>query len=198
VSGATAAFIDLTGSISLTSVTFVNAGQITAATPAHAAGVMDVVVFNPDNSTGTLRNGYTYTSAGTPPPPPSASTATTFNALAPCRILDTRNPAAPLGGPPIGAGGLRSFLVTGVCNVPPGAVAISANVTVVNPAATGDLIVYPNGIASPPVVSTISFRVGRTRANNSFVYLASDGSILVKNNAAGTLDLVLDVNGYFK
>ena len=60
VSGATAAFIDLTGSVSLTYVVFVNSGQLTAVAPAHAAGVMDVVVFNPDNSTGTLRNGYTY------------------------------------------------------------------------------------------------------------------------------------------
>jgi hypothetical protein len=93
---------------------------------------------------------------------------------------------------------LRSFVVTGVCNVPAGAVAVSANVTAVNPAATGNLIVYPNGIASPPTVSALSFRAGRTRANNSLVYLGSDGSFLVKNNAAGALDLVLDVNGYFK
>jgi hypothetical protein len=198
VSGATAAFIDLTGSISLTSVTFVNAGQLTAATPAHAAGVMDVVVFNPDNSTGTLRNGYTYSTAGSLSPPPPVSAATTFYALAPCRAIDTRNAAGPLGGPPIGALGLRAFVATGVCNVPAGAVALSANVTAVNPAATGDLLVYPNGIASPPTVSTLSFRAGRTRANNTLVYLASDGSLLVKNNAAGTLDLVLDVNGYFK
>jgi len=197
VSGATAAFVDLTGSISLTSVTFVNAGQLTAATPAHAAGVMDVVVFNPDNSTGTLRNGYTYTGAGTPPPPP-VSAATKFNAIAPCRVVDTRNAAGPLGGPPIGALGLRAFVAIGVCNLPAGAVALSANVTAVNPAATGDLLVYPNGLSSPPTASTLSFSTGRTRANNAIVYLASDGSFLVKNNAAGALDLVLDVNGYFK
>ncbi len=93
---------------------------------------------------------------------------------------------------------MRSFTVTGVCNVPAGAVAISANVAAVNPAATGDLVVYPNGPLSPPLASTLSFRSGRTRANNAFVYLASDGSLLVKNNAGGSLDLVLDVNGYFK
>ena len=133
-----------------------------------------------------------------PPPPPSVSAATTFNAITPCRVLDTRNAAGPLGGPSIGAGGLRSFLVTGVCNVPVGAVAISANVTAVNPAAAGDLVVYPNGIASPPTASTVSLRAGRTRANNTLVYIASDGSFLVKNNAAGGLDLLVDVNGYYK
>ncbi|MDL2718228.1 MAG: M12 family metallo-peptidase, partial [Acidobacteriota bacterium] len=109
VSGATVAFVDLTGSVSLTSVTFVNAGQLTAATPGHVAGVMDVVVFNPNNSTGTLPGGYTFGSAGVPPPPP-VSAATTFNAITPCRLLDTRNVAGPLGGPSIGAGGLRSFV----------------------------------------------------------------------------------------
>lgn len=133
-----------------------------------------------------------------PPPPPSVSAATRFNAVAPCRVVDTRNAAGPFGAPSLGAGGLRSFVVTGVCNVPAGAVAVSANVTAVNPAATGNLIVYPNGIVSPPTVSALSFRAGRTRANNSLVYLASDGSFLVKNNAVGALDLVLDVNGYFK
>jgi hypothetical protein len=131
-------------------------------------------------------------------PPPPVSAATSLSVVTPCRILDTRNASGPLGGPSIGAGGLRSFVATGACNVPAGAVAISANVTVVNPAAAGDLVVYPNGLASPPTASTISFRAGQTRANNTLIYLASDGSFLVKNNAAGTLDLVLDVNGYFK
>ncbi len=63
---------------------------------------------------------------------------------------------------------------------------------------TGDLVLYPNGIASPPAASTLSFRAGRTRANNTIVYVASDGSFLVKNNAGGSLDFVLDVNGYYK
>jgi hypothetical protein len=131
-------------------------------------------------------------------PPPAVSAATTLNVVPPCRILDTRNASGPLGGPSIGAGGLRSFVATGNCSVPAGAVALSANVTVVNPAATGDLLVYPNGLSSPPAASTLGFRAGRTRANNSLVYLASDGSFLVKNNTTGALDLVLDVNGYFK
>jgi hypothetical protein len=128
-------------------------------------------------------------------PPPAVSAATTFNAVPPCRVLDTRNAAGPLGGPSIGALVSRSFVATSTCNVPSGAVAISANVTVVNPASNGDLVAYPNGLAAPGT-STVSFRAGRTRANNTLLYLASDGSFLVKNNAAGALDLVVDVNGY--
>ena len=46
-------------------------------------------------------------------PPPPVSAATKFNVVTPCRILDTRNAAGPLGGPSIGAGALRSFAATG-------------------------------------------------------------------------------------
>ena len=135
---------------------------------------------------------------GGPPPPPPVSAATKLTTLTPCRLVDTRNTAGPLGGPPIAAGGLRSFAGTGACGIPVGAVAVSVNVTTVNPAADGDLVVYPNGMSSAPSTSTISMRAGRTRANNALVYLAPDGSFLVKNNAPGTLDFIVDVNGYFR
>ena len=133
-----------------------------------------------------------------PPPPPPVSAATGFNAITPCRLLDTRNAVGPLGAPALGALASRSFVASGNCNVPSGAVAISANVTVVNPTVTGDLVAYPNGLASPPGTSTVSFRAGRTRANNALIYLAGDGSFLVTNKAAGSLDLVIDINGYTK
>ena len=133
-----------------------------------------------------------------PPPPPPVSPATRLHPMTPCRLLDTRNAAGPLGGPSIGAGGLRAFVATGTCNVPAGTVAISTNATAVSPAATGDLLIYPNGLASPPTASSLSFRTGRTRANNALVYIASDGSFLVKNNSAGTLDIIVDVSGYYR
>jgi hypothetical protein len=70
----------------------------------------------------------------------------------------------------------------------------------VNAAAQGDLVIYPATLVSAPNASTISFQAGRTRANNAALLLSTDGTgrITVKNNAAGALDLVLDVNGYFK
>jgi hypothetical protein len=36
-----------------------------------------------------------------------------------------------------------------------------------------------------------------TRANNAVVRLARDGTINVKNGSAGSVHLVLDVNGFF-
>jgi hypothetical protein len=60
-SGATVKF----GAASATNVTFVSATQITATTPAHAAGAVNVVVTNPDTQFGTLTNGYLYAPAPT-------------------------------------------------------------------------------------------------------------------------------------
>jgi hypothetical protein len=56
VNGATVTF----GGSAATGVAFVNSGQLTATTPAHAAGAVSVTVTNPDTSNGTLNNGYTY------------------------------------------------------------------------------------------------------------------------------------------
>jgi len=46
----------------------------------------------------------------------------------------------------------------------------------------------------------MNFRTGQIRANNAMLLLATDGTgkIGVKNDAAGSVHLVVDVNGYFK
>jgi hypothetical protein len=49
------------GGASATNVTFVNSTTITATTPAHAIGPVNVVVTNPDTQTVTATNGFTYT-----------------------------------------------------------------------------------------------------------------------------------------
>lgn len=59
-SGATATV----GGTAATSVNFVSATTLTALTPAHAAGVANVVVTNPDGQSGTGVGGFTYD----PPP----------------------------------------------------------------------------------------------------------------------------------
>lgn len=66
----TGASVSIGGSAA-TNITVASATTITATTPAHAAGSVNVVVTNPDNQTGTLVNGFTY--ATPPPPPPSPS-----------------------------------------------------------------------------------------------------------------------------
>ena len=48
------------GGTTATGVTVVSSTSITATTPAHAAGVVDVTVTNTDNQSGTLTSGFTY------------------------------------------------------------------------------------------------------------------------------------------
>ncbi|MGA7991389.1 MAG: PKD domain-containing protein, partial [Thermoanaerobaculia bacterium] len=131
--------------------------------------------------------------------PPVSSAPTGFYSVSPCRAIDTRSPNGLQGGPSLVAGGVRTFPIAGTCGIPSNAISVSANVTVVNPVAQGQLRIYP-GNTAPPVASAISFRASRTRANNGNVVLATDGTgtIGVKNDAVGTVDFVLDVNGYFK
>ena len=50
------------GGTAATGVTVVNSTSITATTAAHAAGTVNVVVTNTDAQSGSLANGYTYTS----------------------------------------------------------------------------------------------------------------------------------------
>ena len=53
------------GGTPATGVTVVSGTTITATTPAHAAGAVDVVVSNAEQHAGTLPNGYTYTAITT-------------------------------------------------------------------------------------------------------------------------------------
>jgi hypothetical protein len=61
-------------------------------------------------------------------------------------------------------------------------------------------VIYPATLAAPPPTSTVSFRVGSTRANNAHLSLSADGTgrVVVKNNAPSALHLVVDVNGYYR
>ena len=54
------------GGNAATNVTVVSATRITATTPAHDAGAVDVVVANPDTQSGTFTNGYHYVAPGSP------------------------------------------------------------------------------------------------------------------------------------
>jgi hypothetical protein len=123
-----------------------------------------------------------------------------FFSVTPCRVVDTRNPDGPTGGPALAGGQTRPFPVSGgTCGVPATAVAVSVNLTAVGAAAAGYLTLFAGDAQSPPLVSSINFTAGLTRANNAVVPLATDGSgtIKVTSGSVGAVDFVLDVNGYF-
>ena len=127
--------------------------------------------------------------------PPSA--ATLLYRVTPCRIIDTRDPNGPQGGPALMSGGTRNINVAGVCGIPTGVVAISINLAVVTPSAGGFLTLFTGPANAPlPLASTINFQTNRTLANNAIVRVGSD-SINVYDGGPN-LHLVIDVNGYFK
>lgn len=122
-----------------------------------------------------------------------------FTPLPPCRLLDTRESAGAAAAAPIlAANSRRSFVLTGKCALPADARAVSVNITTTVASAAGELKVV--GDLSPTQTSSISFRQGKTRANNAIVRLATDGSgrISVFNTAPGTVHFILDLNGYFR
>ncbi|HXG68590.1 MAG TPA: IPT/TIG domain-containing protein [Blastocatellia bacterium] len=51
----------LIGGVAATSVRVIGSASLSAVTPAHAAGTVNVVVRNPDGQSDTLANGFTYT-----------------------------------------------------------------------------------------------------------------------------------------
>jgi hypothetical protein len=126
--------------------------------------------------------------------------ATRFYTLAPCRVFDTRHTTGPdAGAPSLSPGEIRAVAVAGKCGVPASARALSLNLAVTGPTAAGSLSLYRADLTSPPLASNINFQAAQTRANNAIVSVAADGTgIKVMNGSPGTVDLILDVNGYFQ
>jgi len=131
---------------------------------------------------------------------PNPAPAASFFTVTPCRLVDTRGPNGPFGGPALsGNGARRLFAAAGRCGVPSTAAAVALNVTVVSPSGPGNLRVGPASVAGP--TSTINFGPGQTRANNAVIGLTGYplGSLWVETHISpGSTDLVLDVAGYFQ
>jgi YD repeat-containing protein len=130
-------------------------------------------------------------------PPPGGD----LYVVAPCRVLDTRNPSGPFGGPALVALQPRSFSFAGRCDIPATARAVVANVTVVGPTASGLVKAYPGGIASP-LVNTVNFSAGQVRTNNGLLVLQPGGSgalVLEAVMPAGaSVHVAIDISGYFE
>ena len=121
-----------------------------------------------------------------------------FLTVAPCRVLDTRNPDGLYGGPALVAGTDRTFTIASQCSIPSGATAVSVNIAVTQPSTAGNLRLFPAGTALP-LVSSINFSAGQTRSNNAIIRLNERGEVAVHcAQVSGTAHFILDVNGYFE
>ena len=107
-------------------------------------------------------------------------------------------PDGTYGGPALAAGADRVFPLFGQCDIPSTARAVSVNLTVTQPSARGNVRLYP--ARTPlPVVSSLNYTVGQTRAGNGVASLNGLGELAVRcSQASGTAHFILDVNGYFE
>ncbi len=132
-------------------------------------------------------------------------TATAYSPLQPYRICDTRQGTGTEcsgsgGDSRLGPGASLAFQVTGVVgpqgqSVPAGAQAVALNVTAVSGSTGTYLTAYPTG-AGVPTASTLNVVAGAIQANLVVVALGSGGQVSIYNSL-GSIDVVVDVEGYF-
>lgn len=156
-----------------------------AIVPAGAGGAASIFVTNETNVVLDI-NGYFA---------PVTLSTLAFYLLTPCRVVDTRGPNGPLGGPFLQGGTPRDFPVTAsACQIPASAQAYSLNFTAVPRGPSGYLTTWPAG-QNQPFVSTLNALTGLTTANAALVPAGSDGDIDVF--VSSDSDAVIDINGYF-
>jgi uncharacterized repeat protein (TIGR01451 family) len=195
------------GDVTLTNVTVDDdlTGTVDAACAANlapnASCSVDVmyVVQQSDVDAGVINNTGTVDSNQTDP----VSTVhrevlgSSFFTVDPCRIIDTRLPDGPLGGPALVTGDDRIFPIADACGIPSTAKAVSVSIAVRGPTAAGNLRLHPGGTPVPPT-SSINYSLGQRRSNNAVVPLNDIGELAVfAGGDSGTVHFILDVNGYF-
>ena len=176
--GTTATNFGVTGA---TSFIVVSDSQITAVSPAHAAGAVDVTVTTPGGtSTTSAADQFTFVPA-----------ASQYVPVTPVRLMDTRS-----SGGALGPGAYRDLVVAGVTpGAPAGATAVVINVTVTGTTAASYLTVFPHG-AAQPLASNLNWVAGKTIPNLVSVQVGGSGAITFFN-AFGSTHVVVDLEGYF-
>ena len=140
----------------------------------------------------------TTTTAPTSTTTPEGGSDSTFVAVQPERLLDTRDGAGQIGysGPKPVADQTIALKVTGVgvAQVPATAAAVALNVTGIDASNDGFVTVYPCG--SPrPTASNLNLVRGATAPNMVITKIGSGGNVcLYTQNGA---DLAVDISGYF-
>jgi hypothetical protein len=124
-----------------------------------------------------------------------------YTPVTPKRVLDTRPGASPdalLNVPEQQIGGVNELRVS-MLSLPQsttpasGVGAVSLNVTVTNPVASGFLTVYP--CANRALVSSVNFVAGQTVANAVIAPLSPGGEICFFSNVS--TDVIADISGWF-
>lgn len=129
-------------------------------------------------------------------------TASVFVPIVPCRLVDTRSESVVgARSTPLGTAEVATFAVWGVngnCSITTNATGITTNITAVNPTATSYVTVYPADADRRPTASNLNVVAGSAPTPNQVtVGLSASGAVSAFNNG-GSLDLVIDVVGYYQ
>jgi serine protease inhibitor ecotin len=125
------------------------------------------------------------------------TTGTTYLALTPARILDTRSGTGLSGA--FSSHAARTFGVSGHGGVAANATAVTGNLTVTGQTSGGYLFIGP-AATDNPTSSTLNFPQGDDRANGVTVALGAGGTLSVTfvAPAPGPIaHVIFDVTGYF-
>jgi alpha-tubulin suppressor-like RCC1 family protein/mRNA-degrading endonuclease toxin of MazEF toxin-antitoxin module len=124
------------------------------------------------------------------------ATGSSFTAVSPGRVWDSRVGPGPVGRVVAGTGGITNIPVTGAQGVPnTGVTAVLLNVTAAGPTARTFVTVWPAGEARP-LASTLNVPPGDDRANLASLKVGADGQVSFYDDA-GTVDLIADVAGWY-
>ena len=121
-----------------------------------------------------------------------------FVGITPCRLADTRgNGFAGQYGPPALTPVGRNMVIAGQCGIPGEAQAVSFNFSAVNVPAAGFFVAYPAGGAFP-AVATMTYNQNTPNLSNAAVVPLGAGGAITVVAAVTTINLVVDVNGYYR
>jgi len=125
-----------------------------------------------------------------------AGTGGHFHPVAPSRVLDSR-PGTQVGpyATPWSGGTNRYVTIAGAASVPTDATAVTANLTVADTTAASFLKIWSAG-PNIGTISTLNWTPGEVVANAATIAPGSAGQIQIYN-LAGSVDVIMDVNGYF-
>jgi hypothetical protein len=120
----------------------------------------------------------------------------------PVRILDTRSTSlvGPVTGP-IAASATVTMPIEGIttngANIPAtGVTAVAVAFTALSPTADGNVVAYADG-TSHPVTAALPFSTSTSSTEDAIVPVGADGKIAIQNDSPGTLQLTIDLTGYF-
>jgi IPT/TIG domain len=167
--------------------------------PSHSGGPStDVCVYNAAGTINVLldASGWFGSTTGSPP------TGAQYQAIGPTRICDTRSgTGTPCSGHQLTSGGTLLVAVAGVGGIPgSGPLAIIANLTAASGSQPTYLTIYPADVSPKPNASDLNINPGIALPNLVVVGLASGGHLGDVNlfNAMGSINAVLDVDGWFQ